>query len=430
MTDLRRLTGVLVCVFLGFAAPAAADAVVDWNGITRAAIAASAPPRPGPTGLCDFAMVHVGIHDAVQAIQGRFQTYTVMGHESGSLVAAVAKAAHDVLVSRFPTQAPGLDALYAQYLVAHPEANEVHGILAGQHAAAAIINARFGDGCSLTVMPPFTGGTGPGEWHTEPIPGGPMAAPWLANLRPFTLKDPAQFLAHPPPALTSGEYARDYNEVKAIGAATGSTRTPEQTDFAHFFSDVAQMYWNRALGTIANAHLSDIGDSARLFALANLAMADAVVTAWNSKVHYDFWRPITAIHDAHRDGNPKTTRDPAWQPLITTPPYPDYTSGANNLSGATTTMLKLFFKTDRMDFSITSTAALAVNKTRNYKRFSDAADDVVEARIMEGIHFRFADTAGRKQGTKVAKWAFKHSLRPVGDADDDDHGDDDEQDEQ
>jgi hypothetical protein len=244
------------------------------------------------------------------------------------------------------------------------------------------------------------------------------------------LNYPAQYLAHPPPALTSHEYARDYNEVKAMGAATGSSRTPEQTVFARFFSDTPPMYWNRALGPISLAHLTDVGDTARLYALVNLAMTDAIVTAWNSKMHYDFWRPITAIHNANLDGNPKTMPDSAWQPLITTPPYPDYTSGANNLSGSATNMLRLFFGTDKMDFSINSTAVAAPDNVRNYTRFSKAADDVVEARILEGIHFRFADTAARMQGRRVARWAFKHVLRPIGDADDDDQDNEDEQGEQ
>ena len=182
--------------------------------------------------------------------------------------------------------------------------------------------------------------------------------------------------------------------------------------------------------------LDRLGDSARLFALANLAGADAGIRAWNSKKHYNFWRPITAIQQllpADNDGNPQTEADATWTSLIATPPYPDYTSGANNLSGSFTTLVTRFFDTDKVTFKVSTTAAQAVQKERTYHRFSDLADEVVEARIYLGIHFRFADTAARREGTRVATQAFNHFLRPVhdrghdhdrdcGDHDDDDDG--------
>lgn len=150
-----------------------------------------------------------------------------------------------------------------------------------------------------------------------------------------------------------------------------------------------------------------------MFALTNMAMADGLITAWHDKVRWNFWRPLTAIREGANDGNARTEALPAWQSLITTPNYPDYTSGANNLSGAATTMLANFFGTDEFTFSITSVAALAIQRTRTYDRFSDAADDVEDARIYEGIHFRFADAVGRRQGTHSANWAFGHVLRPL-----------------
>ena len=247
-----------------------------------------------------------------------------------------------------------------------------------------------------------------------------MAVPWLSTVTPFTLKYPAQYRAPLPPDLTSSEYTRDYNEVKALGALVNSARTPEQTDIAYFYADNAFLYWNRALQGIANTYLNDIGDSARLFALVTMAMADAAITAWDTKRHYYLWRPITAIQQGDSDGNPLTAGDPTWQSLIVNPNYPDYTSGANNLSGSATRMLALFFGTDEVPFSITSNFPLAIQKTRTYSRFSDAADDVVNARVYLGIHFRFADTVARKQGKRVADWAFSHVLRPIEDSDDSD----------
>ena len=158
-----------------------------------------------------------------------------------------------------------------------------------------------------------------------------------------------------------------------------------------------------------------MGDSARLLALCNLAMADAVITSWDSKLYYNFWRPITAIREGDNDLNPLTVGDPTWLPLIPTPPYSDYTSGANNLSGATTRTLHHFFGTDRVTFSLTSNTPQAIQKTRTYSRLSDAADDVVDARIYEGIHFRTADLVGRKQGEHVANWVFGNFLKPLDD---------------
>ncbi len=186
------------------------------------------------------------------------------------------------------------------------------------------------------------------------------------------------------------------------------------TDIAYFFADNSILLWTRVVRTVSGAYLSNIGDSARLFALVYMAIADAYITSWDSKVHWNFWRPITAIHEGNRDGNPRTAGDLAWQSLITTPSYPDYTSGANANSGATTTMLANFFGTDKVTFSMTSNTPQVINKTRPYSRFSDAAQDVVDARIYAGIHFRFADVVARRQGAHVANWAFSHFLRPVG----------------
>jgi hypothetical protein len=418
MRQARALTGLIVCASLTWATPATADPVVDWNAIASDAVltAIAAGERPGPTAVLDFAMVHAAIHDAVQAIEKRFEPYHVqIPGASGSLVAATAKAAHDVLVQRFPTQTADLDAKYHAYLASHWVAETDPGVFAGQQAAAGIIALRANDGSFPMPPPVFIGGTGPGEWRPTLPAFAPMAAPWLGAVEPFTMKFSEQFRPEPPPALITGEYANAYNEVKSLGSKTSTTRTPEQTDLGYFYADNLLILWERTLRGIATDQITQIGDSARLFALANLAAADAIITAWDSKRFYFFWRPITAIQEGDNDGNPRTAGDPAWMPLIATPPYPDYTSGANNLAAAMTHILSLFFVTDKMTFSITSLYPLAVQKTRTYNRFSDVADDMVEVRIYEGIHFRFADTIARRQGSLVAKEAFHHFLRPLHD---------------
>ena len=211
--------------------------------------------------------------------------------------------------------------------------------------------------------------------------------------------------------MNSQQYVTDFNEVKALGAQSNSGRTPEQTELAYFYAGKNGnnfVLWHRTLRDIAAAHIKDIGDNARLLALANFAMADAVITAWDSKKHYGVWRPVTAIQEGENDGNAATAGDPSWQPLLNTPPYPEYSSGANNVTGALTRSLALFFGKDDVTFTVTSDYPQATQKTRSYARFSDMASDMVNVRIYQGIHFRFGDEAARGQGTKVADWVFGH----------------------
>jgi hypothetical protein len=427
-----------VCVFtLGVAMSslARADAVTDWNAIAIQTIA-GVPTHPGATALLDSAMIQAAVYDAVEAITGRFRPYSVhIPGASGSPSAAVAKATHDVLVSRFPSLAASLDMTYHDYLTAHSLSESDPGVAVGQQAAAGIIALRANDGSFPQNPVPFIGGTDPGVWRPTPsfLPGpppsfSPMLAPWLATVTPFTLTSPSQFRAVPPPAVTSRRYATAFNEVKAMGAASNSARTAAQTDLALFWAANYQVLWNHVLRDVATAHALNIDDSARLFALVSLAMTDAVITAWDTKRHYVFWRPLTAIQEADNDGNPETDSDPNWQPLINNPNYPDYTSGANNVTGAATRALALFFGTDEITFSVTTTNPTAPQQVRTYNRFSDAAADVVNARIYEGIHFRFADVQARKQGRHVAQWVFSHFLRSVDDDDHDDHDNGDNED--
>jgi hypothetical protein len=419
--------GALAIVLVG-PCSASAGAVEDWNAIAVQATLASCPSpvcvpaipaRPGATGSLDIAMVQAAVYDAVQAIERQFKPYHVeIPNASGSPVAATAKAAHDVLVNRFPWQAAFLDMTYHQYLANHGGlAEDDPGVTVGAIAAAGIIALRADDGSFPNPpAPDFFGGTDPGVWRPTPPAFAPMLVPWLASVTPFTLKSPSQFRAKAPPLLTSHEYTRDYDEVKALGVLNNSTRTFEQTDLAQFWASNYVVLWNHVLRDIASANVDNIGDSARLFALVDMAFADAGITAWNTKVAYVFWRPITAIRLGDDDGNPRTDGDPTWTPLIVTPPYPDYTSGANTVTGAATRALALFFGTDEMTFDVTTTnPGPTLVDTRTYYRFSDVAEDVVNARIYEGIHFRFADEEARKGGRHVAQWAFSHFLRPLDD---------------
>jgi hypothetical protein len=415
MTIIRKAAGLIACVSLTWTAPAFADAATHWNEIAAANVAAG---RPGPIGQVDLALVAAAAHDAAQAIEGRFEPYYAeVPGASGSPSAAIAAATRDVLVGFYPAQQAAIDVAYFNYLADHG-LNGDPGLAAGSAVAARIIPLRRLNPNPLPA--PYVGSNAIGQWRpTESfLPGAPptlspMAVPWMGAFDPFALTGPARFRAPPPPALTSARYTADYNEVKALGALTGSTRTAEQTDVAYFWTDNFAVQLNRALRSIADSHLHKVGDSARLLALANLAGADALITAWDSKTRYNLWRPVTAIREGGSDGNPNTAGDPAWQSLINNPNYPDYTSGANNITAAMIGTASRFFKRDPMSFEITSNAPNVIQRTRTYSRFSEVTQEVVDARIYLGIHFRFADTEARTQGLSVAKYVYENYLQPI-----------------
>jgi hypothetical protein len=237
-----------------------------------------------------------------------------------------------------------------------------------------------------------------------------MAAPWLGFVTPYTMNSSSQFRPGPPPALDSPEYTRDYNEVRSLGAANSTTRTPEQTEIGLFWNLNYQAVIHNMLRDLSTAHIDNISDSSRFFALTSTATADAVIASWDSKREYNFWRPITAIQNGDQDDNPKTEGDPAWNSLIPAPPYADYTSGANAVMGASTRAAQLFFGENEITVVVTKVPTTA---SRTFSKFSAVRDEVEEARIYGGIHFRFADRAGRKQGEHIAQWAHGHFFQPV-----------------
>jgi hypothetical protein len=416
MIVIQRLACAAVAGLL--AGPAAADAVTDWNEIAASSVAAG---RPGPISQMDLAVAAVAMHDAVQAYEGRFEPYYVeISGAKGSKSAAVAAAAHGVLVSFYPAQAASLDATYATWL-ANNGLTGNEGIAVGEAVAAKAATLRRLD--PNPPQAPFTGGTGIGQWRpTESFLGGPpagpppsfaaMHAPWMAAFHPFALTGPARHRAPQPPEVTSARYTADYNEVKAKGALTGSTRTPEQTDIGYFWTDNFFVQMNRTARTILAQRTKNMGNRARLLALLNVAMADALITCWDSKLNYFVWRPVTAIREGDYDGNPNTAGDPAWQSLVNNPNYPDYTSGANSVVGAAMRTFALFYGRDDIAVEVTSNAPAAIKKTRKYPSFSAVAAQVVSARVYLGIHFRFADKAARTQGFQVAEYVHDHYLLP------------------
>jgi hypothetical protein len=412
----NKLLMTLAC--LAVAGTASANAVTDWNAIAMEKITAG---RGGPFGTTDMALVQIAVHDAVQAIERRFEPYhaEVKG-ANGSRSAAVAAAVRTMLVHMYsPEAAADVERLYNESLASKGLHGDP-GLEVGEQVAMNILPLRRLPPNPLPA--PFVGEATIGKWRpTEsllgnppaPPPLSPMLMPWLSALDPFALTSPARFRADPPPVLTSLRYTKDYKEVRELGSLTSTKRSERQTDVAYFYSENFFTQWNRTLRWIADRYHLRTGDTARLFALANMAMADSVITVWDSKLHYNYWRPITAIRQGDNDGNPHTVGDVTWQPLINTPNYPDYTSGANGVSAAMTRTMQNFFGTDWVTFEVSSVAPQVKQKTRVYRRFSDAAQDVVDARIYLGIHFRFADTAARDQGRRVADWTFDHFLLPM-----------------
>ena len=418
----RALTVVAIFVVTN---AEAADPIAAWNQISEDAVKTAG--HPPPVAALDFAIVHLAIYDAVESIEARSEPYyTRVPGATGSLVAAAAKAGHDTLAGLFPAQSAVLNAAYTNFLAANGVDPLDPGTAVGAQTAANMLALRANDGRFPPNPPPFLGNTAIGQWRPTPsLLGGPPTTmapgltPWVATVRPFTLRSDSQFRVNPPPKLTSDLWADDYNETKTVGSLTSAIRTAEQTEIGYFWADSGPVLWQNALRYISDNYLHDTGDSARMYALAETAMADAQIACWDSKYFYNFWRPITAIRLGDQDGNPATQVDPDWQPLINTPNFPEYPSGHADISGAVSHMLRLFFGRNELTFQMTTTNALAPQKTRTFTRFSQAEQEVINARVYVGIHYRNSDVTAAEQGRHVANWVFRHTLRPIDEPGDD-----------
>jgi hypothetical protein len=413
------------------------DAVSAWNANAgKAAIAACISPGDDPLHESRmYAMTHLAIHDALNAIDRRSRPYAfnATAKRGASPDAAVAAAARDVLVALvrqisapFPpacVQAgvASVETDYTAALAAIPDGRpKARGIELGRAAATTILALRAADGSDTPlVVEDFPQGTAPGEYRFTP--GTPFAfAPGWGGVTPFVLDDASQFRPGPPYAVTGRKYAADLNEVKALGGdgvTTPSARTPEQTEIALFWVESSPLQWNRIARTVSTR--LDPWAQARLFALLNMALADGYIGSFETKSHYKYWRPVTAIRAADTDGNPRTSADPTWTPLVTTPPIPDYDSAHAVQGGAGSTVLKRFFGTDRIGFttcSLTlpagSTCTDASPVTRSYATFSAAAEENGISRILVGFHFRKAVEEGIEHGNSIGDLAVDRFLRP------------------
>jgi hypothetical protein len=430
-----RVCFAAVAALVALASPgvARADAVTYWNAIASSAIVSTAGQSP-QSAILSLAMVQGAVYDALNAIDRGHRPYLVepAANPWDSKEAAAATAAFRVLIGVFPSQA-ALQSQYDAALAAVPDGPaKAGGIAAGESAAAAMLKARENDGRNPPGPFPFVFGTDPGQWRLAP-PQGPAPgivaldpAPWVGNVRPFLVPDVTMLRTDPPNAVTSTAYAEDFNEVKGLGSLTSTTRTADQTQAAIFWQDHGPAIWNRVMRALAAKPGSEIADNARLFAMTNLAAADAAIGCWNSKYYWNFWRPITAIREAASDGNPATDADPSWTPLfdpsvavsgakLVTPGFPDHPAGHGCVSGAFVHTLQDFFGSDKVAFTVISNkCAPAPCPPRHFDRFSEALKEVIDARVWGGIHFRTADVQGAVLGKKVAHWLEKHYFQPVG----------------
>jgi len=417
------------------------NAVITWNANAGdAAIAACIAPFDNPLHESRlYAMMHLAIHDALNAIDRRYRAYAFTATVQGpvSPEAAVAAAARDVLVTligQIPAPFPpacitagiaSVEADYATALAGIPDGvAKTEGLRVGRDAAAAILALRADDGSDTPLLDTdYPQGTAPGEYRFTPGFSFVFAPDW-ADVTPFVLRKSSQFRPEPPDKVTSRKYTADFNEIKTLGGdgvTTPSARTAEQTEIALFWVESSPLQWNRIARIVAMDQGLGLWESARLFGLLNMALADGYVASFDTKRHYKYWRPVTAIRLADTDGNPRTDADPTWTPLVPTPPIPDYESAHSVEGGAAARVLEEFFGTDAIPFTtcsltlpLGSRCGDASPVLRSFLSFSEAAAENGLSRILVGFHFRNAVEEGIVRGSRIGDQTVHHFLRPVG----------------
>ena len=415
---MKRSSIAAACLILtlGTALRASADVVTSWNSAALAAIRATSTPPPVASRA--LAILHVSIYDAVNGISRRHEPYLVESTvpASASEVAAASAAALRALTTLFPAQTSQFTALHQTIVQSVKDGPQKQaGLTWGGLVADRILASRANDGSGAVVAPPV--GTGPGAWEPTPPAFAPYLLPQWGFVAPFVMESSAALRPGGPPPLDGAQWAAEYNEVKALGAAAGSTRTADQSQIARFWADGAGTetppgHWNHIAQDVAAQQRNTLEQNARMFALLNLALADAAICAWDAKYAFNFWRPVTAIRFGDTDGNDATAADPAWSSFITTPPFPDYTSGHSTFSGAAARVLARFYGRDDIAFVTGSDALPGV--TRSFAGFAAAAAEAGVSRIYGGIHYRSANQDGLAAGEAIGDLTFANFLQPKG----------------
>ena len=376
------------------AAQVRAGEVVRWNRVaTDAAVAAQVDPLNESR---IFAILHASIHDALNAIERRYESYQPRGAAAPNALpeAAVAGAAHTALVELMPARKADFDAALAAV-------QSRSGLQVGRQAAESVLAKRRDDGANRDVA--YTPGSKPGDYRPTPPDFTPAAFVQWGQIRPFALKSAAQFRPVPPLGAKSARALAEIQEVRAIGGETSALRTAEQSEISRYWYESSPQGWNRIARVVALERRLDEWESARLLALVNFAMADGFIGGFEAKYHFNYWRPATAIREA---GNAE------WLPDLQTPPVPDYPSTHTVLGAAAAAVLARFFATDFVSFSMTSGEPYP-GITRKFWSFSEAARENGASRILAGIHFATAVQAGHEQGDRIGAWTYERTLRPV-----------------
>jgi hypothetical protein len=392
------------------------DAVLIWNTNTVNAVRASTPTKFQTDGMVYMSYVQAAVYDAVTKISGRYEPYhdfTVAVAPDASVQAAVAAAARTTLDYYLPDRQPVVDDQYTAY-IASLSGNVAGGVAVGEAAAQDIIAFRTGDG--LKAATPSYGGIGPilpGQWQLQPNQS--VQTPWLATMRPFLLEQASQFRVGPPPSLTSHRYARDLNETEAYGALNSTVRTPEQTAIAYFWVGNNINQYNQTMQGLVAQHGMDLVDAAHLLAMGEIVATDAGIACYDSKFFYQFWRPITAIRNADKDGNPDTTPDPAWQALLGVPGHPEYPSQHGCFTAGFSDALATALHTKHLDVTMPGGegGSPVLTTTQHFNDVDDIQDQVVDARVWLGFHFRNSVEQGEKLGNDVARWELKRYFKPA-----------------
>jgi hypothetical protein len=401
----RRGLGTVVLLLAPAVAPA--DIVTQWN---EKAIASATAGGQNPLFVSrTLAIVHTAMFDAVNSIENRYTPYAVRvsAPPGSSAEAAAVAAAYAALAALLPSQEPELDAEYSASLsrIADSSGREA-GVAVGKQVAAEIVARRTADGAK--VSKPYRPFSSPGVY----VPTTPPLAPNWGDVTPWAMERGSQFRPGPPPPLTSGQWARDYNEIKMLGGKNNSARSPEQTDSGRFWILVGPASWFPIVRQIADASGRSLIDNARLHALVAIATADAYIAVFDAKYAFNFWRPITAIRNGDIDGNEATSLDAGWEPLIDTPPHPEYPCAHCITSAAVATILDSEFGAEAIS-KVTMTSPTAPGVVRKWRSTKEYVDEVSTARIYGGVHYRTSTTVAQDMGRKIAGLTLRERMRPL-----------------
>ena len=388
------------------------DIIIDWNQLCYQ-IAYEHDQFYSFIGVRSLSMMHIGIHDALNAIEPKYEQYAFQEKiTKASVPVAISQAAYEVLLHAYPERKDTISLVYNKWM------NEIKNsrskrkaILLGKSAAKAIIQLREGDGHKKQGG--YTPMTKPGDYQYTPGWDNWVLKPDFDYARPFCMDTVIQFRSPVPPLLTSENYAKSYEEVKKYGVKDSEFRSKDQTNYAHWWAEFAEHSWNRIGRITAKEQKLPILETARMFALINMNIYDIYLASLESKYYYDTWRPYTAIRSGATDGNAKTIADTNWQPEIITPPWPEYPSAHAAVGSGGAEIVAHIYGSSDLSFSMKSISALPHAKIRSYQNLDKAADDCADSRIMNGYHFRFATEEGKRQGREIAKYVHSNYLRSL-----------------